>query len=39
MNREALNFFLFARIVFIDSLPIATSPAILTMDLLLGKCV
>jgi hypothetical protein len=39
MNREALNFFLFARIVFIDSLPIATDPATLMMDLPPGKFV
>lgn len=39
MNREALIFFLFTRIVFIDSPPIATSPAILTIDLPLGKFV
>jgi len=39
MNRETLHFFLFARIVFIDCLPIATRPAILTMDLPLGKFV
>jgi hypothetical protein len=39
MNREALIFFLFARIVFIDSPLIATSPAILMMDIPLGKFV
>jgi len=39
MNKEALKFLLFAHIVVIDSLPTATSPAIPTTDLLLGKCV
>ena len=39
MNKEALKFLLFAHIVVIDSLPIATSPAIPTTDLPLGKCV
>ena len=39
MNKEALKFLLFAHIVVIDSLPIATRPAIPTTDLPLGKCV